>query len=239
MDWEIGVTGSEAVLGHLAEVLKDSEVRLVRVGDAFVLRAPEFESLADAESVRARGNEIVEALSAVARLELQSGEPLKVGRVARAKAGDRRDYFLHVEPGRLRITGGLTSIIVKRADGTVEEHRPADAVPAWLSKVLLDRNKLRALRLRDSNSLAWPDLYRLFEVIEAGLGGEASLLARGWVTRDTIRRFRHSANSVAVAGDQARHGVEYTEPPARPMTISEARGFLDMLLRNWLGECAA
>ncbi|HEY2919924.1 MAG TPA: hypothetical protein VGK77_13140 [Candidatus Binatia bacterium] len=236
MDWEVRITGSQVVLGHLVDVLKDREPSLVRDGDTFVLRAKEFQTLADGGSVQARAKEIVEALSTLARLGLQSVESLEVGNVTRVREDGRRDYFLNAESGHLRITGGLTSMVVKRADGTVQEHKPADAIPAWLSKALLDPTLLRALRLRDSDALAWPDLYRLFEVIEAGLGGESGLVARGSATRDTVRRFCHSANSVAAAGDQARHGVERTEPPARPMTISEARSFVDGLLRHWLGE---
>jgi hypothetical protein len=41
-------------------------------------------------------------------------------------------------------------------------------------------------------------------------------------------------DSVTVAGDEARHGVESTEPPAEAMSLGEARSFIDGLLRRWL-----
>lgn len=99
MDWGIRVTGSQVVLGHLVDVLKDREPSLVRDGDTFVLRAKEFEALTDAGSVQARAKEIVEALSTLARLRLQSVEPLVVGNVTWVREDGRRDYFLRAEPG--------------------------------------------------------------------------------------------------------------------------------------------
>jgi len=239
MEWEVRVTGSKVVLGQLFDVLKDREPRLVRDGETFVLRATEFRSLADSGSVLARAKKIVEVLSGFARLELQSVESLEVSSVTRLRADGLRDYFLDAEPGRYRVTGVPISIVVQRADGTAEGRKPAEGIAIWFPKAVLDPAMSQALRLRDSADLSWTDLYRIFEVIQAGLGDESGSVARGWATPDTVRRFRHSANSVAVAGDRARHGVERTEPPARPMTIDEARGFVDGLLRHWLGESAA
>jgi hypothetical protein len=83
--------------------------------------------------------------------------------------------------------------------------------------------------------LAWTDLYRLLEVIEAGAGGADAVVAKDWISKSQLRRFKHSANSVTAAGDQARHGVETTQPPADAMTISEARSLIDILLSRWLG----
>jgi hypothetical protein len=71
-------------------------------------------------------------------------------------------------------------------------------------------------------------------VIEAGIGGEDAIIAKGWATRSEVRRFKHSANSVAVAGDAARHGVEPTQPPANAKTLAVARPYVDHLLRAWL-----
>ncbi|WP_337286430.1 hypothetical protein [Candidatus Methylomirabilis sp.] len=54
------------------------------------------------------------------------------------------------------------------------------------------------------------------------------------VTRDEVKRFTRTANSVTTAGDQARHGKERTAPPAKPMPLASARNLIDGLLRSWL-----
>jgi hypothetical protein len=62
--------------------------------------------------------------------------------------------------------------------------------------------------------------------------------AAGWASEAQLRRFKHSANSVKAAGDEARHGVEATAPPVDPMTITEAKSLVDILLARWLGSVA-
>jgi hypothetical protein len=133
-----------------------------------------------------------------------------------------------------KIRGGLTSIVVTRADGTVEEHRPSDPAPKWLARALANQSVARALRLRDADGLSWTDLYRLYEVVEKGAGEGNAIVTSGWATQSQVRRFKHSANSVTAAGDGARHGVEPTDPPADAMSLGEARSFVDGLLRRWL-----
>lgn len=90
--------------------------------------------------------------------------------------------------------------------------------------------------IRDKSQLLWTDLYRLFEVVVDGAGGIDVIVTDGWASRTQLRRFKHSANSVKAAGDQARHGVEPTTPPPDAMTISEARALLDILWRDGLGK---
>ena len=130
------------------------------------------------------------------------------------------------------------SLQVTHADGSVEERRPSDPAPAWLRKALAAPEAARALRLRDKTSLSWTELYRLFEVIVDGSGGADAIVEAQWASRTQLRRFKHSANSVVVAGDEARHGVEPTSPPSDATTISEARSLVDILLARWLGDGA-
>ena len=60
----------------------------------------------------------------------------------------------------------------------------------------------------------------------------------GWASGARVESFRHSANSVQVAGDDTRH-VEPGAPPARPMNIEEARTLVRHLLDSWLRyKCA-
>src|SRR6266849_8946952 len=95
------------------------------------------------------------------------------------------------------------------------------------------RGCAKALRLRDDDSRGWVELYRLYEVIESDIGRPV-IVANGWVSDRDIGRFKHTANSVEAAGDEARHGKEETDPPARPLSLAEARTLIDRLLSGWL-----
>ena len=73
-------------------------------------------------------------------------------------------------------------------------------------------------------------LYRVFEVIREDARSEDQMIENGWTTRRQISRFRHTMNSVATLGAEARHGVEQTTPPTDPMPMSQAREFIRHLL---------
>jgi hypothetical protein len=87
--------------------------------------------------------------------------------------------------------------------------------------------------LGNKDAFTWVGLYRVHEVIEHDVGGRKALIKLGWVSDQKLKRFTHSSNSVAVAGDQARHGKETTQPPKDPMSLSEAKTFINRLLDSW------
>lgn len=234
MRWEVYITGPQSVLSEMALAFNDGEPTITREGDQFLVRSRTFENMVDASEVRIEAERIVEALSGISRILLQGDAQLKIASVVEVKAGGSRNIFVQLEPAVLRMTGGLMSSIVTRGDGRVEEHRPSDPAPKWLAKALNDPAAARALRLRDAGLLSWTDLYRLYEVIEAGVGGESAILEKTWASRSQLRQFKHSANSVSAAGDEARHGVEPTQPPAKAMTLPDARSLVDGLLQQWL-----
>jgi hypothetical protein len=239
MAWEVHVTGPTSVLTELAHAFQGKDPSIIRRGDHFLLCSRTFESIPSAEAIRIEAERIVEALSGLSRVLLQSDSPLKLASVVDVRSNGTQHIFVQPEPDMLRVTDGLVSLVVSHGDGRVEEHRPSDPVPVLLARALADPVAARALRLRDVPHMAWTDLYRLYEVVEAAAGGEDALVKSGWVTRSNLRRFRHSANSVTAAGDQARHGVEPTQPPADAMTLSEARSVIDAILTRWLGQLPA
>lgn len=231
MSWEVQIIGPVHVLDELARAFVGQDPSVARRADEFLLRSRSFDGMANATEVRNEAVRITKALSGLSRILLQAETSLGVGSVAEVTPSGSCNISFQAEPGVLTFTGGLASMVVKRADGTVEEHRPADPAPSWLARALKNPAAAHALRLRDAGPLSWTDLYRLFEVVVDGAGGIDQVVAKGWATAAAVRRFKHSANSVTAAGDQARHGVEVTKPPANPMSLSEARAFAEGLLR--------
>lgn len=236
MEWEVVLRGPDPVLEELTHAFHQTENAIVRSQDGFVLRSTRFVNLTNAADVRREATPIVEALSGISRMLLQSGAPLGIGSLVEIRPDGTRNIFVELEPAVLKITAGLVSTRVSHLDGSIEERRPSDPAPMWLEKALSTPEAAKALRLRDTGALSWTDLYRLFEVVVGGAGGSDAIVKAGWASRAQLRRFRHSANSVSVAGDQARHGVEPTTPPADAMTIAEARSLVDILLARWLGN---
>jgi len=238
MEWEIVLGGSESVLKEFAAAFRDASIRIVQTRDGFVLKSATLDVLGSAREVRERATPIVESLSGIARLLFESVEPLRIISVVEVGPNGTRNTFVQLESASFKVSGGLLSAEVIRADGSVVECRPSDPAPTWLDNAMRTPEVARVLRLRDKRDLSWTDLYRLFEVIVDGAGGTTAITDEGWASQAQLKRFSHSANSVSAAGDSARHGVEPTVPPADPMSISEARSLVDVLLSRWLGRGA-
>ena len=59
------------------------------------------------------------------------------------------------------------------------------------------------------------------------------MLFRSWITRNERTRFNQTANSRRAVGEQARHGVDF-DPPAKPMSLEEARRMARNVTENLL-----
>ncbi len=232
MPWEVHIAGPEETLQELAQAFPYNP-SVTRQGDAWVLRSQTFDILSDAGAVREQAERMIDSLSALSRLLLQSKNPLEIMSLTQITDGTH-NLYVQLRGEEIRANAGFVRAQRFDADGTVKESRPSDPAPAWLAKAEGNPQVARALRLRNSQNLMWTDLHRLYEVIRAGVGGDAAIVAAGWTSGNQLERFTRSANSVTVAGDVARHGVERSHPPANPMTLSQARAFVDALLRNWL-----
>lgn len=153
--------------------------------------------------------------------------PLEVDHVARVDEGGLRDLHIFPDAAVIHLSVPPVSLSVTRSDGTVEVFLPADPVVEATLKADHSEAVERVLRLRNAPGLQWTDLYRILEAIRED-GGAIS------ASKAELTRFEHTANSRRAAGDLARHGHERTDPPPNPMTLREAREFIDRIIRNWL-----
>ena len=237
MKWEVQLTGDPADLTMLSHSFSEPDMAISDANGQFVLRSTQFEPLQTADTVRNKAQEIVTAVSGTARLLLGTSQPVGVGAVFAVREDGGRNVFVLASPATLRLRGTLASLVVKRADGTVETHYPTEPGPGWVKVALQQEVVARALRLRNTGTLEWVDLYRLYEVIESDVPARA-IQAKGWVTSSQIERFKRTANSQKAIGDKARHGKDPYEPPQNSMSLSEARGLIDSVLKAWLREKA-
>jgi len=233
MKWEVDVIGVSTDLRLLHKAFDSDEFSLSEEDGKFVLRSPAFDNMADAADVRARAKSLITSLSGASRALLGAQKSLDVGGVTLVRADGTKNHFVLVEPAVLRLRCIPPSIRITKPDGSVEEHHPADPVRDWLEIALKDPLVAKALRLRDKGGLDWVQLYRLYDVIEGDMP-QSTLVQNGWASKKDIRRFKHTANSPGVIGDEARHGKEGHQPPANPMSLSEARSLVDHILKQWL-----
>ena len=232
MEWRIILSGNPAEIEDLSQALTDADVTIRREGEEYVLMAASLQSLQSADAVKAEAERLIAHLDGAAHLALDVQTPIQLLRVACVKDDGTSCQFVWVTDSiRAMERFGLATVC---HDGQIEQHTPNQLMAGWLGLADDNENVAKALRLLGNRNMNWVDLYRLIEVVEHDVGGRDEIKKRGWATTDDLGRFRHTANSVAASGDNARHGKEETQPPVRPMSLDEGRAFVEPVVRAWL-----
>ena len=231
MKWEIQINGDTLDLKELSKSLVDDDLRILEKSGQYFLESNRFKGLAESEEVESLAADILKVLTGAVRLSLGGRTPLSVASITGVKPDGRRVGFVTVSE---TISARETyECEITRLDGTKEVMHPAHSVQAWITYGLTDQSVAKVLRLFGADKLDWVDLYRLYEVIEKDVGLD-KIASKGWATKTSIRRFKHTANSPEAVGDDSRHGKESTTPPSDPMDIGEARALVELISYNWL-----
>lgn len=243
--WQVQLEGDHRDLEYLARTFPAGPQKVLRDshGPGFLYESTSFHSCTTSEEVEQVAETQLAVLSGILKLERDARDPLRHGAVYKPNQNGGRDIFVRVrESIQARVEFGAVIAIVTDAAGNVVAPPPP---PPPRSALLLalsstDGAVAKALRLLSApDVMTWVGLYRLHEVIEADVGGQHMLAKSGWGSAEDLRRFKHSANSVQVGGDQSRHGKEPQTPPKNPMSLSEAEAYAKYIAQAWLGSKGA
>ena len=206
-------------------------------GDGFIYESDSFLQCQTSVNVLTVADEELRVLSGVLKLVRDSPEPLRSGTVYRLNASGGRDVFVHVHEVLHARTefGEVTVTTTDSAGNVIIQQAPPPRTVAISTLSLADAAVAKAMRLLAAPDYkSWVGMYRIHEVLESDLGGEHLMKKQGWGSPKDLKRFKHSANSVQVGGDAARHGKEDGKPPTSPMSIDEAAAYLNYVLQSWL-----
>lgn len=236
--WWVLLRGRESDLRRLAAMFPvgGGEVRIYERPGAFYLRADVLEELADQADVLSRAVELLRRVNGVGRLVDEAAAPVEIDRVERVLEGGGRQHFVGLRDTAAAISDSL-SVTVARAEGSrVQiENTDQDSSAAGIFEIAAqDEGVARALLVVGRADLNWADLYHLYEVVLADVGGR--IYDEGWASRTEVERFKRTANSPAVLGEEARHGRETTDPPPNPMSRPDATALVVGLARRWIAD---
>lgn len=237
--WEVELHGEDRDLDYLVRYFTVSPriYRDSKTGQTLML----VEGCADDaaySTVSAAADDGVKVLSGTLKMLYQSHKPLRVGGVMHRQLDGRCHVYLEARSILGVVTFGDAEVLVSGADGQ-RMSVPQGPPPAVLLVALAqtDLTVAKAMRLAAMpDAETWRGLVPLFEVIEHDVMRQgASVVKKGWTSKTQQKRFEHTANSSA-AGDASRHGHERYSPPANPMTLEEARAFVQMVLHAWIAD---
>ena len=243
MKWFVCLSGVTFDLKELSKSLNNDFLRIEKYKihilenkdiNAFRLESELFDSITDYDLLNKKANEIIKRLNGASKLTLNSRKPIVISSIERINDDGKKEIFMSItETVNVRDS---FSISITDINGKTTETHMADPISDWICIASSDNNVAKILCLVGSKQLDWVGLYRIFEVIENDVGKIDNIVDNGWATKASIKRFKHTANSPAAIGDDARHGKEFTSPPAKPMSLSEGKSLVENIIHNWLNS---
>lgn len=239
ISWQVQLEGNSHDLEFLAKNFVTGSRKVLRDGESpsYLYESDSFHQCCTSEEVEQLAEEELAVLSGILKLEREARHRLRYGAIYRPNANGGRDVFVRIrESVRVRAQVGALTAFVNDAEGNViTQTAPPPRSAVLLRLAAADAAVAKVLRLLSaSDVMSWVGLYRIFEVIEADVGGQHKIEKQGWGSSNDLKRFKHSANSVQVGGDTSRHGKEPQVPPKNPMTLPEAEGYMRHILQTWL-----
>lgn len=235
MKWQVRLVGSEHELAVISRFLMSESMSLSKDKHGqYYLASSYFDSCDTASEVLTVSGEIVSVLNGATKLALGANPGLCESGVLEYLADGTEVFHMHfINTVNVRASCAFT---INDADGNiVEKYIPANPAFDWAVEGLRDESVGKVFRLFGQEH-GWVDLYRIFEVIEADVGGMNEIVALGWTSKGLLKTFKHTANSPHAVGDNARHGTQSSKPPKKAMLISEARALIETLIHHWLRQ---
>jgi hypothetical protein len=220
-EWSAMLKGESFDLQGLTQQFRSPELRVTCESDGWFLHAAEFTDAKDANEVRDLSLELIKRLNGVAKLFHPNFRAVAFGGSIDFHDGEQRHVYLFptLDEGRSRDSASLATD-GKTVALTISETR--------MAMCAMNDRVARALRLFGYEH-TWDNLYKVYEVIEEEIGGEA--IRNNWPNGHRLRSFTSTANNWQAVGDAARHGHKKLDPPKNPMPLTEAAN----LIREWLG----
>jgi hypothetical protein len=231
-DWYFVVQGDPSDVALLEDLLRASPDHAVERDEPSGerrLRSARLAGITDHEAAWTTVREVLIELSDAAAAHAGTRLHLRPGGLGRTRPDGRSDLYVHPEPAVARARAFPPTVLV---NGQVV----GEAQGARLLRLQAGNPHVRLALHFLNGEESWFDLYKAYEAIRDGSGGEERLTEKGWAARNQIRRFSGTANSYAAVGDAARHAQPRWRPPKHPMTLAEADEFVRGLLSRWLAE---
>lgn len=229
--WWARLEGETVDLEALARVLGDrSRVQVRQFDGRYYMTMAEFDQLSESGDVETRAGEVLRIVNGSARVEYGDNRGVRVDAAAKVQPNGQIQHFVHLSAA-LHLRARVATTLTVNGESAAAAREPTIAERA-VETALNDPQAERALRIFGRDDVDYRDLYHVFEIAEAAIGG--GIYSDGTVTAAEVRRFKHTANSVHALGDQARHGHEATQPPSQPTSFAEGQALVGRVLRVWL-----
>lgn len=250
MRWLVEIVDVVADERLFADVLAGLDTFLYQEDNRTYLVSNKFDLLSASSEVWELAGRVRDVVSEVSEIFPDANISFDLSNVVYEQKDDGSRRRTHYVPAGSMFAIGLsiafevTEAIVLQKDTSEEERARLDAehkerqyqeklnrVRYRLLPVFHDERALKVHHLLQQE-LTPGVMYKIHELIQDDLGEKLNSLA----SHNQWKRFTRSVNHQAVFGDAARHATLKAEPPANPMTLSEAQDFIRKVADLWFKQ---
>jgi hypothetical protein len=234
-DWVVILRGDARDLEDLSKVFTTPDLTIKKVVEKdyqfYSLTTPQFTPVSPYKFVKDESEKITEKLTALIKLHWDSRKPIEIDCIRQYQSDGKIAVFLE---GKCSASSrGRASLQIVKKDGSVEISDPADPLRTLMKIAQKDAKVAKAFHFFSIVSNPWYDFPKILEIMEED---QFKPIMRGGIHRKKAKKLTATANCELAIGSEARHAKESIPRPKDPMSLSEARSFIKMLLHEWLKE---
>jgi len=230
--WLVRLKGERFDLEDFPKLLRSPEIKVVEENGSFYLESSEFNSLTLAEEVRERGRALIKLINGVSKFNRDNFLGISEDAITRVEDDGKRHHYLFLEGTATIRTKVSAQSTVIAADGSEKVATQPSALESLLE--VAQKHNVVADALSFYRDDTWISFYKAYEIIRDDVGGKHQIIKNGLSVDSDINRFKQTAQSRAALGDSARHASKKYTPPAKPMTLLEARALIKTILSRWV-----
>lgn len=234
--WIVPLVGHQFDLEDLPLWLAGQDVHVATRDNMFILVIPSAVVGENYEPIRAFAEGQLELINGIGRLLSSTFRPLSLA--DRLFGVDSAGAVLHTVLGVNPAEERDKARSVRAVGGGKVQPDPREAAASPLVRAASLAPRARdALSIVGRPTLTWSELYLLFELVQADVGGQ--MFDLGWISRNDANLFTRTANSYSTLRSDGRHGKDRGDPPAHPMQHGIAVTLVCGLVLAWLRHVGA
>jgi len=229
--WVIPLIGHQYDLEDLPLWTAGQDVHVAKRDGAFVLWIPAEIIGESPEPVRALAEDRLALVNGVGRLLSSAFRPVSLAAefIGVDPSGATVSTVIALGTGEARAKGYALGV---STGNHVPPNPPEAAASPLMRATTISRRAHDALTIVGRPTLTWAEIYLLFELVEAEVGGK--MFELGWVSQEDATLFCRTANSYSALGSKGRHGKDKGAPPPQPMQHGVAIMLIRGLVLAWL-----
>lgn len=188
----------------------------------FWIHSDKIENLEDIHNIKEVASELIEYINSILYFEKENYSTIK---------------YDNIKIGNTIYSEVNECLGVQEDCFIIENNKEKELNSAQTEKMKIcyriDSRAKEILRLYQKKGIDFVNLYRICDKLKSF---QMDPVKKKWVTAQKYSDFTNSANNPLVSGDEARHGKSMGQPPKNPMTIQEAKQFIDGIIIQFIDE---